>query len=169
MRSTCSSTSFAPARVAARGGQHAQVVAAAASRMEARLLEHGAHLGTRVLELLIAAPGKARLAGIRVDQAEEHPQGRALPGPVRPEEPGHTALLHLKRQVGDRAHGAEALGQSLYSTAATTRLGGEQRQVGLTVAAQLGRIHRDADDAARLGEHPGLRLDRLSGEDPSAP
>jgi len=46
-------------------------------------------------------------------------------------------------------------------------LGGEEGQVGLALAAQHGEVDLDAVDAARLGQRPCLRLDRLRGEDAS--
>src|SRR3954447_14361590 len=44
----------------------------------------------------------------------------------------------------------------------------EQHEVGLALAAQDLEVDLDPPDPARLGEHPGLGLDHLRGEDPAA-
>ena len=46
--------------------------------------------------------------------------------------------------------------------------GGEERQVGLALAAEQREIDLDTADAARLRERDRLRLQLLRGEDPAA-
>src|SRR3954468_12386642 len=99
--------------MAARGGQHAQVVAPAAAGMEARLLEDGADVGARMRQPLVARAVEAGLAGVGVDQSEQDAQRRALAGAVRAEEAGDAPGLHGERQVLDRLDLAEALAQAL--------------------------------------------------------
>jgi hypothetical protein len=87
----------------------AQVVAAVAAGVEARVLEHGADLAARVLELLVALPRERRGALIEVDQPEQHAQRRALAGAVGPEEPGHAAGLDREGEVPHGLHFSEVL------------------------------------------------------------
>ncbi len=98
-------------RVAAGGGQHAQVVAAAAPRVEARVLQHHADLAARVRKVLVAPPVEGPAPRVRVDQPEQHAQGGALARPVGAQEARDAARLDLEREVGDRVHLAEALAE----------------------------------------------------------
>ena len=103
-----------PARIMpARGGEHAQVVAPVAPGMEARILEHGAHMRARVGKLSVAAAVERGHAGVGMDQPQQHAQRGALAGAVGPEKAGHAAGLHGERQVGDGPDLAEALAYAL--------------------------------------------------------
>ena len=93
------------------GGQHAQVVAAAAARVEARVLEHHPDLSARMRKVLVAPSVEGSAARVGMDQAEEHAQGRALARPVGAQEPRDPSRLHLEREVGHGIHLAEALGE----------------------------------------------------------
>ena len=94
-------------------GEHAEVIPATAARVKARVLQHGAHMGTRVRELAVPTAGEGRGASVRVDQAEQHSQGRALARTVRAEEARHLAGIDGEAQVVDRLHGSEVLAQAV--------------------------------------------------------
>ena len=101
------------AGMVARGGEDPQVVAPGAPGVEARVLEHGADLGARVLEVVVDLAVEPRGAGVDPDQPEQHPDRRALAGAVGAEEAGDPARLDLEAEVRDGPDRAEALAQSL--------------------------------------------------------
>jgi hypothetical protein len=75
----------------AGGSEDAQVVAPAAPRMEARVLEHRPDLGARPRDLLVVAPVEPGASIVSVNQPEEDPEGRALAGSIRADESGYAA------------------------------------------------------------------------------
>ena len=103
----------AGSRVPAGRGEHAEVVAAAAAGVKARVLEHRADAGARPVERLVAATVEPGAAGVGVQEAEQYPQRRALAGAVRPEEAGDPSLVDLEREVLDRLDAAKALADAL--------------------------------------------------------
>jgi hypothetical protein len=88
-------------RVAACGRQDAEVVAAAAARVKARVLEHGAHLGAGMRQLLKSAPGEGCGASVGMHETEQHPKRGALPRAIGTEESDDPARADLERQVRD--------------------------------------------------------------------
>ena len=76
-----------------------QMVSPRTAGMEIRRLEHRADPRRRPFEILVAAAENERAARGRLDEMEQHPQRRRLPGAVRPEEPGHRPTLERKGQV----------------------------------------------------------------------
>ena len=91
--------------------QDAQVVAAAAARVEVRGLQRGPHGAERVGEVDVALAVDRRGAARGVDQPEQHAQRRGLAGAVGPEEAGDPAGLDVEAQVVDGDEGPEALAQ----------------------------------------------------------
>src|SRR4051794_19376710 len=55
-----------------------------------------------------------------------------------------------------------------FTVIATSLSGGEQRQVGLALAAQYLKVDCDTPEPPRVGERDGLRLEPLGGEDAAA-
>ncbi len=106
-----STSSTRAVRDAAGGaGEHPQVVAAAAARVEV--------VASRAAPTVGSGSAARRSGGRRswrcrrwVDQPEQHPQRRGLAGAVRAEEAGDPAGLDVEAQVVDRDEGAEALGE----------------------------------------------------------
>jgi len=96
-------------RVLARGGQDTEVIARGAAGVEGGVLEHGADLGGRPLELVVGAPAEGGAPGRGANESEQRPQRRALTGAVGAEEAGHAPRLDLEGEVLDRRHRAKAL------------------------------------------------------------
>jgi hypothetical protein len=92
-----------------RGGQDPQVVASRAARMEPALLQHGPDPPGRVGQLPVGPAVDGGRARGRGDQAEQHPQGGGLAGPVGAEEAGHRPRVDLEVEAVDRQHVAEPL------------------------------------------------------------
>src|ERR1700687_4942248 len=86
-----------PRLAAAQHRDRGQVLSPGEVRIEARHLEHRAEMleRLRTVRRHIFAEDLRRACG-RTDQAEDHPDGRALPGAVRPEEADDLAALHLE-------------------------------------------------------------------------
>src|SRR6202042_318365 len=99
-------------------GQDPQVVSCAATRMKRGVLEHRAHTGAGLVELVVAQAAERGGPRRRLHQPEQPAQRRALPGPVRSEEPRDATGLDVEREVTDGGDGAEVLGGSRILTAA---------------------------------------------------
>ena len=103
-RSSATSSSSSPTRCLAdpRGlREGAQVVAAAAARVQHPAVEQRADRARRVVELPVGAAVDRRGAAGRVDEPEQHPQRRRLAGAVGPEEADDVPALDAERQVLD--------------------------------------------------------------------
>ena len=94
-----------------RDGQDPQVVSCAATRMEGGVLEHGAHPGAGLVELVVAQTAERGGPRRWLHQPEQRAQRRALSGPVRSEEPRDATGLDVEREVIDGGDGAEVLGE----------------------------------------------------------
>jgi len=81
--------------------------------MEAAGLQDGPDPAGRVGELAIGPAADGGRAGVGGDQAEEHPEGGGLAGPVGAEEAGHRPRLDLEAELVDGEHVAETFGESL--------------------------------------------------------
>ena len=89
-----------------------QVVPGRPGRVEARRLEDGAHPHGGIGQVPVVVPVDQHGARGRGDEAEEHPQGGRLAGPVRSEEPGDPAGESVEVEVVDGEDvSAEALRQ----------------------------------------------------------
>ena len=84
---------------------------AGAAGMEGGVLEHGADVGARAVELLVAAAAERRRARGRPDEAEQRAQRRALARAVGTEEAGDAAGLDVEAEAVDRVDRAEPLVQ----------------------------------------------------------
>jgi hypothetical protein len=91
----------------------AQVVAAAAGRVERRL-QHRAHPAQWIGQVGVPDAVERGGADVRRDEAERHPQGGGLPRAVGPEEAGHLPGLDGEAQVVDRTHRAEGLAEAAH-------------------------------------------------------
>src|SRR6266498_5069066 len=69
--------------------------------MVVRGLEHGADASAWIVEVAIAPSVDRGSAGGRVDEAEQDPERRRLPRPVRSEEAGDPALPNAEAQAVD--------------------------------------------------------------------
>jgi hypothetical protein len=98
-------------RMVSRDGQDPQVVAGAATRMERGVLEHRAHTGAGLVELVVAQTPERGRSRRWPHQSEQRANGGALPGPVRSEEPRDATGLDVEREVIDGGDIAEVLGE----------------------------------------------------------
>jgi hypothetical protein len=100
----------APEGSAGLQGEDAQVPAGGPVGVQA-LVEHGPDHAHRVGHVAVAAAVDGGGSAGRDREPEQGPHARRLPGPVRPEERGDAARLHVDREVVDRRHGAVPLRQ----------------------------------------------------------
>ncbi len=95
---------------AAREGEHAQVVAGGASRMETGRLEHGADVVRGAIQAGIADAVDQGRPGRRPHQTEKYPQRGGLARPVRADKAGDRAGLHVETEIVDGENTAEPFG-----------------------------------------------------------
>ena len=107
--------------------------------MEIRRLEHRAYPRRRPFEILVAAAENECAAGGWLDEMEQHPQRRRLPGAVRPEEAGHRPALDVKDRSSTATKVAEALAEMLraHHRALGDRLGLRSDRNSSTVSPYL--------------------------------
>jgi hypothetical protein len=91
-----------------------QVVACSPARVEARGLQRCPDDCRRPRQVDVPLSPDRGLAGVGVDQAEQHPQRGGLAGAVGAQEAGDPAGLDGEGQVVDGPHGAEALGEAAH-------------------------------------------------------
>ena len=134
-------------------GDPAQVVAAAAARMDVSGVEQRTDLEQRLVQLAVALAVERGGASLEPVETEHAAHRGALARPVRPEEAGDPAGVHVEAQVVDRDLLAEAFGDvSDLDHVMSERLASEQagkRPVAGPVSL----------DEARPPEVPGYLLD----------
>ena len=90
---------------AGRERERPQVVAARAPRIEVARFEQCPDPAGRLVELAVALAEHQRLAGGRLRQPEQQPQGGRLAGAVGAKEASDRAALEREREPIDRGHG----------------------------------------------------------------
>ena len=77
-------------------GHPTQVAAGRARGVRARAVEHRSHRAQRFAQLTVGAPADERPPAVGPVQTQQTPQGRGLPGAVRPHESGDAARTGLQ-------------------------------------------------------------------------
>jgi hypothetical protein len=105
----------APGRVLGQPGrcrEDAQVVQRGTAGVAARGLEDRADLTDRVWQLVVSPAANRRGPAAWRGEAEQHPQGGGLAGPVWPEHGRHLARSRDRAEVIDRENVPEGLGEA---------------------------------------------------------
>jgi hypothetical protein len=96
---------------ACRRREHPQMVPPGALRVKVRRLEHRADRANRIPRQAVGPSLDRGRARRRVDEPEQDPQRRRLPGAVRPEEPGDPPCRDVEAEPVDRGRLPVALAE----------------------------------------------------------
>ena len=130
-----------------RLGDRQQVVSSGSTRMDGLGIDESAYLTKWPAQVVIgpATDGDRPLGG--VVQAEDHPHGRGLPGPVGTEEPRDDTFTDLEGQIVDGQRRAVALREAV---------SGDQR---MTASVECISMTLPAVSSRQVGDH--MRSDAL--------
>jgi len=108
-------------------------------------VQQGADLGERFVQVAVVLTVDPDVAGGGGVQAEDHPHGGGLAGPVRAQEAGHLAGFDLERQVVNGNGCAVSLGEALCLDHRRTPRSGGALVVGRAVSIVSIEVCRGQD------------------------
>ena len=135
------------------------MVACRAPWVKGRVLEHGAHVSARPVELLVTAAAERGRAAGGQDEPEQSAQSGALPGTVGPKETGDAPGFDLEAEALDSLDLAELLVQIAYLDGCHGRRMMTSRPFQRCPTPPIAGFWRSGDAVASVRAGPPTRRD----------